>query len=201
MDEFKMATLPGPLQWKKRPLAYQLQSDESLIIEAGPETDWFADPAGNALKDDAPVALFAPPDQEFTLGAKVAVDFAATFDAGVLQVRESDSLWAKLCFEYSPQGQPMIVTVVTRGRSDDCNSCSIEGHEVYLRVARLSEAFAFHYSHDGRFWHLARYFTLGSVSDLRVGFSSQSPTGQGCRTLFSEVTYAVERPADIRNGA
>ena len=76
-----------------------------------PDSDWFADPAGDAVKDDAPAALFIPPDQDFTLSARVAVDFASTFDAGVLQLRESDSLWAKLCFEYSPQGQPMIVSV------------------------------------------------------------------------------------------
>ncbi len=196
-----MAALPGPVRWKHRPSTWQSQSGDTLIIEARPDSDWFADPAGDAVKDDAPAALFIPPDQDFTLSARVAVDFASTFDAGVLQLRESDSLWAKLCFEYSPQGQPMIVSVVTRGRSDDCNSCPIEGQEVFLRLARLGDTFAFHYSEDGRFWHLVRYFTLGPLNNLQVGFSSQSPTGRGCRTVFSKVKYVAEGLADIRGGA
>jgi regulation of enolase protein 1 (concanavalin A-like superfamily) len=200
MTEFEIASLPEPLFWKNRPLDWQLQADDTLIIEAGPATDWFADPAGRPAKDNAPVALFIPPDENFTLSAKVLVDFASTFDAGVLQVRASDSLWGKLCFEYSPQEQPMIVSVVTHGLSDDCNSRTIEWNEIHLRVARLGEAFAFHYSFDGRFWHMVRHFTLGPLSNLQVGFSSQSPTGQACQTIFSEIEYRASRLNDIRSG-
>ena len=97
-------------------------------------------------------------------------------------------------------GQPMIVSVVTRGRSDDCKSVTLKGLEVYLRVARLGDTFAFHFSKDGRFWHMVRYFTLGSLGELRVGFSSQSPTGRSCRTVFSEVAYEARLLQDIRSG-
>jgi regulation of enolase protein 1 (concanavalin A-like superfamily) len=94
----------------------------------------------------------------------------------------------------------MIVSVVTRGRSDDCNSKIIDGNEVYLRVARLGQAFAFHYSEDGRTWHLVRHFTLGPVDELQVGFSSQSPTGPGCRSTFSEISYEPRLLKGIRSG-
>jgi hypothetical protein len=73
-------------------------------------------------KGNAPAALFLPPDQDFSLRVRVTVDFGATYDAGVLCVYAQDQTWANLCFEYSPQNQPMIVSVVTRGASDDCNS-------------------------------------------------------------------------------
>jgi len=199
-SEFELPSLPGPLSWLKQPLAWHVESDDTLIIDAGSETDWFVDPAADVVKDNAPVALFAPPDKEFTLNAKVTVDFASTFDAGVLMIRASTTHWAKLCFEYSPQGQPMIVSVVTRGRSDDCNSVTIKGNEVYLRVARLGDTFALHFSEDSQIWHMVRYFTLGPLSDLRVGFSSQSPTGRSCRTFFSEVSYEAKLLQDIRNG-
>ena len=36
----------------------------------------------------------------------MTVDFAATYDAGVLVLHERDDLGAKLCFEYSPQREP-----------------------------------------------------------------------------------------------
>jgi regulation of enolase protein 1 (concanavalin A-like superfamily) len=122
------------------------------------------------------------------------------FDAGVLQVRERDDLWAKLCFEYSPQNQPMIVSVVTRGASDDCNSAVIDGDEVYLRIAVNPKTIAFHHSRDGRYWHLVRYFTLGALANPRVGFSAQSPTGERCTATFAEISYKAGRLGDIRSG-
>ena len=200
MDDFEMAAIPGPLRWINDPLSWQLAADGALAIEAGPETDWFADPATNVVKDDAPAALFTTAEEHFVLSARVTVPFASTFDAGVLQLRAAENLWGKLCFEFSPQGQPMIVSVVTRGRSDDCNSTVIDGNQVYLRLARLGQTFAFHYSEDGRTWPLVRYFTLGPVEKLLVGFSSQSPTGRGCRSRFSAITYAPGQLKDIRSG-
>ena len=200
MNEFDLATIPGPLRWINGPKDWRLEQDGSLVIEAGRETDWFADPALDTIKDDAPAALFTTADRDFTLSAKVTVEFASTFDAGVLQMRVSDTHSGKLCFEYSPQGKPMIVSVVTRGRSDDCNSAVIDGNEVYLRVARLGKTIAFHYSEDGRWWHMVRYFTLGPVADFQAGFSSQSPTGRDCQVVFSEVVYVARRLGDIRSG-
>src|SRR5207342_974724 len=108
-------------------------------------------------------------------------------------------LWAKLCFEYSPQHQPMIVSVVTRGVSDDCNSVVIGGREVYLRIAHTPRTTAFHYSLDGRYWQLVRYFTLGELHNLQVGFSSQSPTGQKCTAVFSKIHYRAGALKDNRN--
>ena len=128
------------------------------------------------------------------------MEFAATYDAGTLFVYVHDALWAKLCFEYSPQQQPMIVSVVTRGVSDDCNSVCVEDNSVYLRVYRQGEVLAFHYSLDGHYWHFVRHFSLGDAGQLRIGFSTQSPTGQGCRASFSEIRYTPGTLSDLRNG-
>lgn len=200
MEPIAMESLPDSLLWINDPVDWQLAADGTLTIEAGPETDWFADPAEDVTKDNAPAALFCTTDEYFTLRARVVVNFASTFDAGVLQMRVSETIWAKLCFEYSPQGRPMIVSVVTRGRSDDCNSVVVEGNEVFLRVARLGRTIAFHYSMDGYYWHMVRYFTLGSPAQLQLGFSSQSPTGSGCLAKFADIVYASRRLNDIRNG-
>ena len=193
MTNLVMPMIPGELHWHNQPLAWKADA-ASLTIVAAEHTDWFSDPAGNFTQDNAPSALFAPPD------AKVTVDFTSMYDAGVLQLRESDKLWAKLCFEYSPQHEPMIVSVVTREVSDDCNSVVIDGHTVYLRAAVTPEAIAFHYSTNGTDWRLVRYFTLGKLQNLRVGFSAQSPTGQQCSAVFSDIRYRAGRLADYRNG-
>ena len=126
--------------------------------------------------------------------------FASAFDAGVIQVRVNDELWGKLCFEYSPQHHPMIVSVVNRGVSDDCNSVVIDGNEIFLRVALTPKTISFHYSHDGLFWYFVRYFTLGNHNNVKVGLSAQSPTGKKCEVIFSEINYSSGVLKDNRSG-
>lgn len=200
MDTFHLSSLPASLHWQHTPVAWQVAPGDVLNITAGPKTDLFIDPAGTLSLDNAPVALFTPGDENFILSAKVKVGFGSAFDAGVLQIRVQADIWAKLCFEFSPQGQPMIVSVVTHGVSDDCNSTIIAGNEVFLRVARQASTFAFHYSLDGRLWHLVRYFSLGPLNQMQAGFSAQSPTGEQCRAEFSEISYRTGIIKDIRSG-
>jgi regulation of enolase protein 1 (concanavalin A-like superfamily) len=199
-DSFTLSSIPGSLSWKNQPLQSTSDARQQLSITTGSNTDWFVDPAGAPAKENAPIALFAPPDSTFSLQAKVTVEFAATYDAGTLFIYTHDTLWAKLCFEYSPQQQPMIVSVVTRGVSDDCNSVGVSDHSVYLRIYRQSEVLAFHYSLDGHYWHFVRHFSLGSLEQLQVGFSTQSPMGAGCRAIFSEIRYTPSPLSNLRNG-
>jgi uncharacterized protein len=197
---FTYPELPAELSWKNEPLGWSISPPNSLNITAGPKTDLFNDPGSSSRTDTAPVALFTPPDTAFILSAKVTVGFGATYDAGTLQIRKGEDLWGKLCFEYSPQGKPTIVSVVTRGLSDDCNSTIIEGNQVYLRVASTGQTIAFHYSVDGRHWHLVRYFALGGLTNPQAGFSAQSPTGEQCQAWFTEINYRAGVLNDLRNG-
>lgn len=200
MTPTTLGALPGPLSWRNDPIEAAVEAADRLSITAGAETDWFVDPAGTAVKSDAPVAFFTPPDETFRLSARVTVTFASMYDAGVMLLHVRDDLWAKLCFEYSPQGEPMIVSVVTRGASDDCNSTVIEGHSVYLRVYRQGDVLAFHYSLDGQVWRLVRYFTLGSLDRPQLGLAAQSPTGPGCRVVFDQLRYQAQAIGDLRSG-
>ena len=134
------------------------------------------------------------------MSARVSVDFAAAFDAGVLVLYSDERAWAKLCFEYSPQHEPMVVSVVTRGLSDDCNSFVIEDSSVWLRVARIGPAFAFHASTDGSDWRFVRHFALDSDAEPSVGFAAQSPTGDGCAVRFEQIVYEARRLEDLRSG-
>jgi uncharacterized protein len=199
-QSFTLSSIPATMTWKNQPSESTSAAAQQISITAGAGTDWFVSPAGEHVKSNAPIALFVPPDQTYCLQARVTVEFAATYDAGTLLVYANDTLWAKLCFEYSPQQQPMIVSVVTRGVSDDCNSVGVEDNSVYLRVYRHREVLAFHYSLDGHYWHFVRHFSLGDLGQMRIGFSTQSPTGQGCRASFSEIRYTPHTLSDLRNG-
>jgi regulation of enolase protein 1 (concanavalin A-like superfamily) len=202
MDDHTL-TLPGlpfPLRWHLPPERWHLGEDGSLSIHAGARTDLFVDPQDAASTLNAP-RLLASPTGDFQLSARVTVEFGATFDAGVLLLYAHERSWAKLCFERSPQGEPMIVSVVTRGVSDDANAFAVEGRRVWLRMSRLGPALAFHASTDGSRWQFVRHFALDSAGGLAAGFLAQSPTGGGCTAVFDTVTYRPEPLEDLRSGA
>jgi regulation of enolase protein 1 (concanavalin A-like superfamily) len=194
-----LPAVPAPLRWEVAPAAWSAGGDGALTIVAGPRTDMFVSPQGDEPTLNAPRLLFAPAG-DFMLSARVAVEFVSTFDAGVLLLYAGERSWAKLCFEYSPQRQPMVVSVVTQGFSDDANAFVADGTEVRLRVARLGRAFAFHASTDGKFWQLIRHFTLDSHASVAAGFEAQSPLGEGCTARFTEIVYAPGRLGDLRSG-
>jgi uncharacterized protein len=191
--------LPMPLRWRGVPAKWHPDTDSVLTFSAGQQTDWFIDPEGTVTILNAP-ALLMRVQQPCLLRAHVTVDAAATYDAGVLAVYQSDEVWAKVCLELSPQGQLMVVSVVTRGTSDDCNSVPVIGQSIYLRVAKLERAYAFHYSLDGRGWHLVRYFRLGESPEVEIGFLVQSPIGDGCTASFSDISYLPQKLNNIRSG-
>jgi uncharacterized protein len=190
--------VPATFRWLGTPVTAGLAGDV-LTIEAGPRTDWFVDPATLRETLDAP-ALVCALTGDFRFAARVRASFSTTFDAGALVLWHDARTWAKLAFEFSPQGKPLVVSVVTRGESDDCNSMAVTHGSVWLRVARLGAVYAFHASLDGRTWQFVRHFRLGHDTQPEVGFEAQSPLGQGCSTSFSEISYSAETLADLRNG-
>ncbi len=198
-EAMTLAALPGELHWHVLPVRWSARNGKQLTIEAGPRTDMFIDPGGREPTLNA-ARLLGPIEGDFTLSAMVTVAFAAAFDAGVLLVHGGDGRWAKLCFEYSPQRQPMVVSVVTRGLSDDANSMPIDAKTVWLRVARAGPAWAFHASTDGTTWQLVRHFALDTGEAPQVGFLAQSPTSDGCTVTFEDIRFEPTRLADLRSG-
>lgn len=197
--ELHLAPIPAALLWDVPAADHELQADGSLQMTSAPRTDLFVDPRGAVDMTNSTRLLFRP-DEIFMLSAHARGDLVATYDAAVLMLYMDDRHWAKLCLELSPQGQPMIVSVVTNGVSDDCNSVVLDSAAAYLRVAGLGTAFALHYSLDGATWHFVRYFALQHSAGLRAGFSVQSPTGDGCTVTFSEIRYKTTLLGDLRSG-
>lgn len=198
-QKLSIPTIPKEIAWVNTPLDWQFK-DGALTLTGGKGSRLFVDPQGESRADSAPMALFAP-DEQFLFSAKVKVDFKAVFDAGVLVVYADSTQWAKFCFEYAPDHTHMIVTVCNNQFSDDNNHIVTESDEMYLRIAGLGKgAYAFHYSTDGKFWHMARYFYLDPAYDYRIGFLSQSPRGEAFTTVFSDIRYSAEKLGDVRSG-
>lgn len=198
-EKFRISTIPHELSWHNTPLDWNL-TNNVLSITGGNGSRLFVDPQRLSRADSAPIALFSP-DETFLFSCKLHVDFKSIFDAGVLMIYADSSQWAKLCFEYTPQLKPMIVTVVNNELSDDSNHDLIQGNEIYARIAGLGNgAYAFHYSLDGKYWNMIRYFYLNPKHQFRIGFLSQSPQGESCKTTFSDICYSVKKLENLRNG-
>ncbi len=176
--------------------------DDRLRLNAGCRTDWFFPPDGRGRRDNVIQASMVTSEPVFTLSARVSVDFADTYDAGALFARTADDSWAKLAFEYSAEHRPTIVSVVTRGTSDDCDGPSLKSEHVWLRIHRNGRTLAFHYSDDGQFWHFARFFGIEGLDGgtLELGFGAQAPKGPGTVARFTDARFGTEAIPDLRNG-
>jgi regulation of enolase protein 1 (concanavalin A-like superfamily) len=197
MNAISIPNLPYSLHWHNQPQSWDLSAEGQLTITAPAKSDWFIDPQGVSNVSNAPALLF-PAADPCMLSAQVTANHVATYDAGVLMVYESPLAWAKLCLELSPQGLPTVVSVVTKGVSDDCNSFTVNG-PAYLRISRLEQAYAFHVSQDGSRWNLIRYFKLEDNKNAQMGFLAQSPTGSGCTVSFGGIRFEEKLLADIRS--
>lgn len=172
-----------------------------LRLTAAAGVDWTNDAFGGP-QQHAATALGFVPDGDTVLSARVRVSTErTTFDAGALAIWGDRDHWAKLCFEYSPQGQAMVVSVVTNGYSDDCNSILVLQDAVYLRVARAGYGWAFHFSTDGLTWMFVRVFRLAFDGAVRVGFLAQAPMGETCTAVFDSIVYSTTVPNDFRDGS
>ena len=73
------------------------------VIEAGPNTDWFFDPRGNAKLRNVPSMAMSIEAPVFALQAKVTVDFGSRFDGGTIFVQASEDSLGKNCLRiFSP---------------------------------------------------------------------------------------------------
>ena len=198
-DFLTIAPLPASLAWDVAPAGWSLDAGPALTIAAPARSDLFINPPDGEPTATAP-CLLGPVEGDFQLSARVRCTFAGTFDAGALLLWAGERCWAKLAFEVSPQGEPMVVSVVTDGRSDDANAFVVHDDAVWLRISRLGAACALHARLDGEDWRFVRHFALAAPDGLRAGFLVQSPLGDGATARFDEIGFVPERLADLRSG-
>ena len=110
--------------------------------------------------------------------------------------------WARLSFELTNIGHKGVVSVITKGASDDANGEKVDVDEVWLKMTRKVDVYALYFSLDNSNWRLVRYFRLNKTdnSDLYLGVGAQSPIGNGCRVEFSDFSFFDGTVSDISKG-
>jgi regulation of enolase protein 1 (concanavalin A-like superfamily) len=190
--------IEGNFRWIGAPVESHL-GDREVSISSGGSTDWFVDPESRETTFNAP-ALVRRVQGDFSVSALIDVEFRATFDAGALVLYGDRQHWVKFALEFSPQGKGAVVSVVTRGESDESLSRVLDNSALSLRVSRVGRTVALHSSRDGVWWNLERYFRF-NVDEVDVGFLSQSPTGPGTTARFRNITVRASGVANFRDGS
>jgi regulation of enolase protein 1 (concanavalin A-like superfamily) len=175
---------------------------DGAVISASAETDWFFHPNGQVRLSNVPSLFIETDAQVISLKALVTVEFAGSYDAGALFVQTAEDHWAKLAYEFSPQAIPTVVSVVTKGVSDDCDGPRVPAGQVWLRVYVDGNIVNFHFSEDGTFWRFNRTFALPRSLDgkIKLGLSAQAPLGNGSRATFRDITLNHDAISNFRNG-
>jgi hypothetical protein len=202
-QKLELPGLPSGQSWRHTPVSAEAK-DGVLTIAAGANTNWLISPFDGATDDNAPT-LLVPVQGDFVLSAKITHDFDSLWDAGALVLFANDTTWAKFCFEKSDRGNPTVVSLVTRGLSDDSTAYAVQGHSIYFKIAKVGKVFFFYASGDGRKWTTIRLFTLNEGKDykpgeLRVGFLAQSPRGKGASVRFERIQFTPHQIADMWSG-
>jgi regulation of enolase protein 1 (concanavalin A-like superfamily) len=193
-DSVKIASIPKILKWDNRPKDFYFDN-ASLTITAGEKTDMFRDPNVTYNTDNAPKLLFEA-DSNFVFVASVQHKFDSKWDGGALVIKQDSLNWVKLCFEKDYIGARRVVSVVTKGISDDCNSVELNTDKIFFKIAKADNVITLYYSSTGKNWFLVRHFTFDATKKLKVGFLAQSPTGKECKVQFSNLSYTANKIKD-----
>lgn len=197
----RLQSIPYELKLENNVQSVNIHSAESWSVVSPARSNLFISPDGGLRVNTSTNYLFQP-DSDFIFTSKIIPEFKAKWDAGVLLVYNDAEHYAKFCFEMDYTGQPRIVTVVCNDVADDCNSAPVADAFVYYRITGSAKGnvFGFYYSHTGKDWYLIRTFKLGKTDNLRVGFSAQSPVGEGCKVEFSNVSLQQRKIVSFWKG-
>lgn len=190
----RLAALPRPLYWENTPVHFEANGGR-LVIQAGEKTDMFRDPNVTYNTDNAPKLLFIA-DSNFVLTAAIHHAFTSKWDGGAIVLKADSLNWIKFCFEKDYAGQHRVVSVVTKGISDDCNSAASATNTIYYKIAKAGNVITLYFSAEGKSWYLVRHLVFDSNGPLKLGFLAQSPTGKNCRVTFSDIHYSTKKIGD-----
>jgi len=185
--------------------SYQVDENR-LTISATPKSDFFCNTGVISEEGITPASLSNAPFLfkevfgDFVMRVRVSHKFQDIYDAATIMVMKDLSVWAKACFEKTDFDTRAVVSVVTNNCSDDANGCNVNTDWVWLQVARVGNAFAFHYSLDGERFDMMRFFSLPAGESVKVGLLAQAPLGQGGERFFASFSLEERTVKNIREG-
>ena len=160
--------------WMNRPKNFSVNNN-IVYVTSEPKTDFFIDPESGKATATAPL-LYKDIKDDFVATALVKPDLTETWNAGALMVYIDGANWIKFAFERSDATGKSIVSVVTKGVSDDANGATLAGSDsVWLRIIRKGDVYSLLWSEDGSHYSMARLTKMPASPSVKVGVEVQSP--------------------------
>lgn len=174
---------------------------DKFNMKSGAKSDFFNAANGTDKYANAPL-LLTPVDNKkpFTFIVKVTPEFSKTYDAGAIYVYIDNDKWQKFAFEMDERKRTRLVTVRTIETSDDNNHDVVVEKSVFMKISSDVESIGYYYSTDNLNWQLTRVYKNNFPENIWVGISSQSPIGEGTKTLFEQCSLSELAVKDFRKG-
>jgi len=178
-----------------------IKDKDSIILTSTKETDFFIEPGGAYEKSDAPLLLKKIDNTKpFTFIAELKPEHKVKYDAGMLFIFVDEKHWLKFAFEADERMNTRIVTVRTNETSDDNNHDVEKDSVILLKISSDTKSIGFYYSNDNKIWNLVRVFKNEYPQNILVGVGTQSPAGDGNKTIFFGIEFSNSAVKDFRNG-
>jgi uncharacterized protein len=187
------------LEWLNRPATFTMD-DGILEITVNKGSDYFNNPEDKTITASAPF-LYRNLAGDFVAQALVRPDFSSVWNAASLMVYIDSANWIKLAFEHSDATGKSIVTVVTRGDSDDANGVILDKQEeVWLKIIRKGDTYSLLWSLNGEEYTMARLCAMPPAETVKIGIAAQCPVGASAKHRV--IYFSVEKKTieDLRKG-
>ena len=186
-------------RWLNEPSDYKLANGE-LIITAKKGSDYFINPEDMVVSSSAPF-LYKELADDFVATVSVSPDLSSMWNAAGLFLMIDENHWIKFVFENSDATGPSIVSVTTRGISDDANGVRLgEKSTIWLKIIRKENNYTMHWSADGKNYKMARLSAMPTTGKVKIGMEAQSPVGEQAIHKFHHFSIEPKTVKDLRKG-
>jgi regulation of enolase protein 1 (concanavalin A-like superfamily) len=190
------------MSWINLPEEIDLKGNV-LKVTTTKGTDYFNNPEDGSITKTAPF-LAMEKEGDFVMKALVEPDFTSQWNAVALMVYGDSTNWIKFAFENSDATGSTIVSVVTKGASDDANGAVMENEKkVWLAIARKGDIYSMHWSKDGESYKMSRLTRMPVEGPAKIGIEFQSPVGEKAVHLlhwFSVENRTLDNMRSLKNG-
>ena len=180
-------------KWLNKPSHSLVYPDGSLEVITDLQTDFWRETHYGFTRDSGHFLGF-PTAGGFTAQVRVNADFRELYDQAGIMIRLNEETWVKAGIEFN-DGNPMISSVLTQGRSDWAPSYfSGNPGDFWLRMTVANGVLRLQYSTDGLNWPLLRLAPFPEAESYLVGPICCTPQRQGLKVKFSE--WCLTRPLE-----
>ena len=186
------------LNWMNRPQSFVVE-DNTLKITVDEGTDFFNNPEDNSIVGSAPY-LYDEVEGDFIVKALVQPDFSSQWNAVAVMLHIDSLNWIKFAFENSDATGPSIVSVVTKGHSDDANGVILDEEPmIWLAMVRKHNIYSMHWSLDGENFKMARLTSMVDQNAVKIGIEAQSPVGKSAVHQVHYLEIVEKTVENLRN--